>query len=98
MSTAQLLEQFSNQRVIVSTMDSRILVGIVHGFDPQCNILLAKCKERIFSASAGVEVMEHGMYIVRGDNISTIGEIDDTVDSEVNWEDVVAEPLKPIRY
>ena len=98
MSTAQLLEQFSNQRVIVSTMDSRVLVGVVNGFDPQCNLFLTKCKERIFSASRGVEIMEHGMYIVRGDNVATIGEMDDSIESEVKWEEIVAEPLNPIRY
>jgi len=98
MSTGQLLEQFANQRVIISTMDSRVLIGIVHGYDSQCNIVLVKCKERIFSSSRGVDIMEHGMYIVRGDNVATIGEIDENIDGEIHWEEVVAEPLKPIRY
>jgi U6 snRNA-associated Sm-like protein LSm8 len=97
-STAQLLEQFSNQRVIVLTMDGRVLLGIVKGFDPQCNLILTKCTERIFSTNEGVDTMEHGMYIVRGDNVASIGEIDEDIDAAVNWSEIQAEPLRPIRY
>ena len=97
-STAQLLEQYSDQRVMVSTMDGRVLLGIVKGFDPQCNLILTKCSERIFSLSEGVDTMEHGMYIVRGDNVASIGEVDEDVDAAVNWTEIQAEPLKTIRY
>jgi U6 snRNA-associated Sm-like protein LSm8 len=97
-STAQLLEQYSNQRVLVLTMDGRIFIGVVKGFDQQCNLILTKCSERIFSTNEGVESMEHGMYIVRGDNVASIGEIDDDIDAAVNWEEIRAEPLNTIRY
>ncbi len=97
-STAQLLEPLLHNVVIVSTNDGRVLVGKLDGFDPQCNIVLAKCKERIFSANEGVEIQEHGLYIVRGDNVATIGIVDDEVDSEIKWADVKANPLKPIRH
>ena len=97
-STAQLLEQYSNQRVIVMTMDGRVLLGVVKGFDPQCNLVLTKCTERIFSSGQGVDTMEHGMYIVRGDNVASIGEIDEDIDAAVNWAEIQAEPLRTIRY
>ena len=98
MSTAQLLESFLNQPVIVSTNDGRVLTGRVSGFDPQCNLVLSKCVERIFSAEEGVEKQDHGLFIVRGDNVATIGEIDETVDADIQWEDVKAEPLKPVKH
>lgn len=97
-STAQLLEQYSNQKVLVLTMDGRVLLGVVKGFDPQCNLILTKCSERIFSANEGVDLLEHGMYIVRGDNVASIGELDDEIDATVNWAEIQAEPLKTIRY
>ena len=97
-STAQLLEQYSNQKVLVLTMDGRVLLGVVKGFDPQCNLILTKCSERIFSVNEGVDLLEHGMYIVRGDNVASIGELDDEIDATVNWAEIQAEPLKTIRY
>lgn len=97
-STTQLLEGFLNLRVIVLTNDARILLGKLTGFDPQCNLILAKCKERIFSAKEGVEVQEHGLFIVRGDNVASIGELDSALDEEINWNEVKAEPLAPIRH
>ena len=33
------------------------------------NAVLKDCHERIFSADDGVEVIRHGLYIVRGDNM-----------------------------
>lgn len=97
-STAQLLEPLLHNAVIVSTNDGRVLLGKLDGFDPQCNIIISKCKERIFSADEGVEIQEHGLYIVRGDNVATIGVIDEEVDAEIKWDDVKAQPLNPIRH
>ena len=98
MSTVQLLESFLNQHVIVSTNDGRVFVGKVSGFDPQCNLVLSKCVERIFSADEGVEKQEHGLFLVRGDNVATIGEIDEGVDSDIKWEEEKAEPLKQVKH
>jgi U6 snRNA-associated Sm-like protein LSm8 len=98
-STAQLLEPFSREGIVmVSTNDGRVLLGKLIGYDPQCNIVLAKCKERIFSTSEGVEIHDHGQYIIRGDNVATIGEIDTKLDDEIEWSEERAEPLKPIRH
>lgn len=97
-STAQLLEPLLHNVVIVSTNDGRVLVGKLDGFDPQCNIVIVKCKERIFSANEGVEIQDHGQYIVRGDNVATIGALDEEIDTEIQWAEVKAAPLKPIRH
>jgi U6 snRNA-associated Sm-like protein LSm8 len=98
MSTASMLEPFMNQVVIVSTHDGKVLLGKLIGCDPQCNLVVSHCKERIFSTTAGVEIQEHGLYVVRGDNVSTIGDVDDEVDSTIDWNEIAAEPLKQIRY
>lgn len=96
--TSQLLEPFLNTTIIVSTMDGKVLVGKLSGFDNQCNLVLSKCVERIFSSDQGVEIQEHGLFLVRGDNVATIGDVDDEVDSSVKWSEVLADPLKAIRF
>ena len=98
MSTAQLLEPFLNLKVLVSTHDGKVLTAILTGFDPQCNLVLSKCTERLFSKSHGVDTQQHGLYLVRGDNVATLGEIDPEIDEAVEWDQVAAAPLREIRY
>lgn len=97
-TTRDLLDGFLNQRVIVLTNDGRVLLGSLSGFDPQCNLVLEKCVERIFSSDAGVEEQEHGLFVVRGDNVATIGEVDNSIDDPIDWNTVIANPLKDIKH
>jgi U6 snRNA-associated Sm-like protein LSm8 len=96
--TSQLIEPFLNQAVIVSTLDGKVLTGTLSGLDPQCNLVISKCVERIFSVGEGVTVQEHGLFLLRGDNVATIGDLDDEVDNNVEWGVVRAEPIKSIRW
>ena len=96
--TSVLLEPFLNQTVMVATNDGKVLKGQLTGFDPQCNLVLVKCVERIFSTDEPVEVQEHGLLLIRGDNVACIGEVDSELDASIDWNLVKADPLKPIRH
>ncbi len=37
-----------------------------------------------------------GLYIVRGDNIAVVGEVDEEADAELDLASMMAEPLKPV--
>lgn len=41
--------------------------GLLKGYDQLTNLVLSESVERIFSQDAGVETVELGLYIVRGD-------------------------------
>ena len=43
--------------------------GTLKGFDQTINLILAGSHERVYSLSAGVEVVQLGLYIIRGDNM-----------------------------
>jgi len=43
-----------------------------------------------------VETVKLGLYIIRGDNVATVGELDAATDASLNWADFTAEPLGPI--
>jgi len=43
--------------------------GLLRGFDNLTNVILESAEERVFSEDEGVEVVELGLYIVRGDNL-----------------------------
>ena len=78
------------------TSDGRVIVGILKGFDQQINAILDKCHERVFSTSSGVEEVPLGLYIVRGDNIAVIGEVDEDLDKKLDMKSIKAEPLNPV--
>ena len=39
------------------------------GFDQTVNLILSGSHERVYSSGAGVEVVQLGLYIIRGDNM-----------------------------
>lgn len=43
--------------------------GTLRGFDQATNLILAGCQERVFSIKSGVEVLNLGLYLIRGDNV-----------------------------
>jgi len=68
------------------------------GFDQKSNVVLSDSKERVYSMDEGVEEIPLGLYLVKGDMIVLIGEIDDAVDQTVDLSTIHAEPIPPIRY
>lgn len=42
--------------------------------------------------------MELGLYVIRGDNIAVIGELDPELDKQIQWDDVKAEPFSPLKH
>eukprot|EP00118_Oscarella_pearsei_P023297 m.276911 g.276911 ORF g.276911 m.276911 type:complete len:97 (+) comp40606_c0_seq44:127-417(+) len=93
---ASSLDSYVNHTVSVITNDGRVIVGILKGYDQTVNIVLDDSHERVFSASTGVEQVNLGLYIVRGDNIAVVGEIDEDTDSALDLAEIKAEPLNHV--
>ncbi|XP_076447751.1 U6 snRNA-associated Sm-like protein LSm8 [Babylonia areolata] len=93
---ASALESYVNKTVSIVTADGRIIVGTLKGFDQTINLILDESHERVFSTSQGMEQVILGLYIVRGDNVAVIGEVDDETDSRVDFDNIRAEPLNPV--
>jgi len=68
------------------------------GFDQKSNVVLSDSKERVYSMDEGVEEIPLGLYLVKGDMIVLIGEIDEALDQAVDLSTIHAEPIPPIRY
>jgi len=43
--------------------------GVLKGFDQTVNMILAQSHERVYASGAGVEKVQLGLYIIRGDNM-----------------------------
>ncbi|KAH7698979.1 U6 snRNA-associated Sm-like protein LSm8 [Aphelenchoides avenae] len=92
----QELDSFMNKVISVITGDGRNIVGMMKGFDQTINLVLEDSHERVYSETTGVSQIPLGLYIVRGDNIAVIGEIDEDLDRRLDLEKVLAAPLPPI--
>ncbi|KAJ7439318.1 hypothetical protein FB451DRAFT_1027012 [Mycena latifolia] len=92
------LQGYVDRRVLLILQDGRVIVGVMVGFDQKSNVVLSDSKERIYSIDEGVEEIPLGLYLVKGDMIVLIGEIDDAVDQAVDLGTIHAEPIPPIRY
>lgn len=90
------LENFVNHVVLVITGDGRIIVGTLKGFDQTVNLILDESHERVYSTTQGVEQVILGLYVIRGDNVAVIGEVDDLIDKRLDFASTRAEPLGSI--
>ncbi|KAL0639358.1 U4/U6-U5 snRNP complex subunit LSM8 [Maublancomyces gigas] len=97
------LQSFVNKTVTILTSDGRTLTGKLLGHDQTTNLILSETIERIFtSASAGpddpTQQVEHGLYLIRGDNVAVCGLVDDELDAGIDWSQVRAEPLGGMKH
>ncbi|KAG1800274.1 uncharacterized protein HD556DRAFT_1430376 [Suillus plorans] len=92
------LQGYVDRRVLLVLQDGRAIVGVLAGYDQKSNVVLSDSKERIYSIDEGVEEVELGLYLVKGDMIVLIGEIDEAIDRAVDLASIRAEPILPIRY
>ncbi|KAF8725119.1 hypothetical protein AX14_008321 [Amanita brunnescens Koide BX004] len=92
------LQGYVDRRIFLVLQDGRAIVGKMAGYDQRSNIVISECKERVYSMEDGVEEIPLGLYLVKGDMIILIGEIDDAIDQSVDLSTIRAEPIPPIRY
>ncbi|KYO00878.1 putative U6 snRNA-associated Sm-like protein LSm8 [Plasmodium gaboni] len=88
------IESYLENEILVITNDSRIFTGKLKGFDQTTNIILGNCHERIYKES--LEKISLGVYIIRGDTVTLIGEIDEDVDKNILHQNIKPQMLKPI--
>ncbi|XP_073108688.1 sm-like protein LSM8 isoform X1 [Elaeis guineensis] len=106
MSSGPGLQSLVDQTISVITNDGRhiviislaelVLNGILKGFDQATNIILDESHERVYSTKEGVQQLVLGLYIIRGDNISIVGELDEELDANLDLSKLRAHPLKPV--
>ncbi|QRV75908.1 U6 snRNA-associated-like-Sm protein LSm8 [Ceratobasidium sp. AG-Ba] len=84
--------------LLLVLQDGRAIVGTLVGFDQKSNVALSDSVERIYSMEEGVEEVPLGLYLVKGDMIILIGELDPAIDSETDLSTIRAEPLPGIHY
>ncbi|GHJ87640.1 hypothetical protein NliqN6_4042 [Naganishia liquefaciens] len=92
------ISNFVDQQVQVILYDGRVIVGTLKAFDLRSNVVLSDCVEREFSAEEGVEMVPLGLYMIKGDNVAVIAEIDTDKDATIDFSSIRADPLPQIHF
>ncbi|KAK9373878.1 uncharacterized protein V1513DRAFT_447827 [Lipomyces chichibuensis] len=82
------LAQYVGKAVVVITSDGRLFTGILQGYDQTTNIILESAKERVITPDAPTEVLDLGLYLLRGESVALCGLVDDEIDSQIDWDKV----------
>ena len=88
------VENLINQPVQVITNEGRVFIGELMSFDQSMNVMLKSCIEKIYSEEKGVKLEKMGLYLIRGDNVAIINEIDDNVEKNLQYDKIKGKPLK----
>ncbi|KAF9481391.1 Sm-like ribonucleoprotein [Pholiota conissans] len=88
-TTSGSLVDCVDRKMLVILRDGRKLHGVLRSYDQFANLVLEDTVERIYHGNAFAESW-HGLFLIRGENVVLLGEID--LDKE---EDV---PLKQVDY
>jgi len=91
------LNSYINKRIVVITVDGRTLLGTLLSTDQLTNLVLSQTVERIIRTPDDPEPsseVEHGLYLIRGDNVVVCGEVDETIDSQIDWSKVKGEVIR----
>ncbi|EEB09658.2 mRNA decapping complex subunit [Schizosaccharomyces japonicus yFS275] len=96
-TTSGSLVDYVDRKVIVILRDGKKLIGILRSFDQFANLMLQCTIERLYEDGMYGDI-ERGVYIVRGENVVLLGEIDLEREFEVErpFKPVLPEQLYPI--
>lgn len=85
------------EKVLILTVDGRTLVGTLLSTDQLTNLALLNTVERIIRTPDDPEPssqIEHGLYLIRGDNVVVCGEVDEGIDNDIDWTKVRGEVVR----
>merc|ERR1712051_860965 len=85
--TASLIEEI-DKKLMVLLRDGRTLIGYLRSVDQFANLVLHRTIERIHVGSEYGDI-PRGIFIVRGENVVLLGEIDDEKEANMNLEEIL---------
>lgn len=87
----------TTEKILILTVDGRTLIGTLLSTDQLTNLVLLNTIERIIRTPDDPEPssqIEHGLYLIRGDNVVICGEVDEKIDEDIDWSKVRGEVVR----
>lgn len=89
------------EKVLIITVDGRTLVGKMISCDQVTNVVLTETVERVIRPADDSEPsseLEHGVFILRGDNITICGLVDEELDKSIDWTKVHGDEIGSTKH
>ena len=93
--TASLIEYIDKQLMII-LRDGKKLIGYLRSIDQYANLLLSSTFERIYVNNKYADI-QRGIYLIRGENVVLLGEVDMNMPLKVNLEQVSEMEIKELQ-
>ncbi|KAK9459783.1 LSM8 Lsm protein-like protein [Lipomyces oligophaga] len=91
------LSAYAGKTVLIITSDGRLFTGTLEGFDQTTNLILSDTKERIIHDDEPTEVIDLGVYLLRGTSVVLCGLVDTELDDSIDWTKVRGSKLHTIK-
>lgn len=91
------VENLIDNIVSVITTEGKVYTGILKSFDQSMNIILNNCYEKIYSLEEGITFQKIGLYMIRGDMVMIVSEVDENLEKQIDPKEIKAEPLKELK-
>lgn len=88
------LSGYLHQQVAVITTDGRFFTGLLKGYDHSINIILSGAQERVIYEDDTPDIIDLGVYMLRGETVATCGLVDQEIESQIDWTKVRGKALK----
>ncbi|KAL1864367.1 hypothetical protein VTK73DRAFT_5956 [Phialemonium thermophilum] len=95
------LNSYVQKKICVITADGRTLVGTLAACDAMTNLVMTTTVERVIRTPDDTEPSSEvplGLYIVRGDNVCTVGLVDEALDESIDWTKVKGAAIGGIKH
>ncbi|KXN73406.1 U6 snRNA-associated Sm-like protein LSm1 [Conidiobolus coronatus NRRL 28638] len=90
-TSASLIDSL-DKRMLVMLRDGRKLLGVLRSYDQFANLVLQDTIERVYIGDAYGDIVR-GVYIVRGENVVLMGEIDEDIEEDLPLRKVPIEEI-----
>ncbi|KZW02138.1 Sm-like ribonucleo protein [Exidia glandulosa HHB12029] len=94
-TTSGSLVDCVDKKMLVVLRDGRKLFGVLRSYDQFANLVLEDTVERFYHGENYGEV-RRGVFLIRGENVVLLGEIDLDVEDEVPLQPVPQDMIQPV--
>ncbi|KAL8681093.1 MAG: hypothetical protein Q9186_002745 [Xanthomendoza sp. 1 TL-2023] len=89
------------EKVLVITADGRTLTGTLLSCDQLTNLVLGQTIERVIRPQDDPEPsaeVNHGLYLIRGENVAICGLVDEELDGQIEWTQVRGSVVAGVKH
>ena len=89
------------EKVLILTTDGRSLTGMLLSCDQTTNLILQDTTERVIRPQddpEDSEEVDHGLYIIRGENVAVCGLVNEEFDASIDWKKVRGNVIGGVKH